>query len=302
MEDKIKRFNTYLNSLPFDEMQTINEEELKKTEEDFKQFKKAFLNKECNFCGNTFTHFSIKKPCFHWLLNETKGFKPRKHFPLLYTEKSFIQINTYLRWVANSGDAWAMNINDLKEEQTQGKIIEETIRHKETEWSFSCSKNDYDGHKNRTEGQTPHYHFQMRVNGQVVISYGAFHIPFTDYDLFMIDVRRGKFDRLIGGHNHSAGMQSIYDVFTPEQLLDAMKKSSNADDRKKQFRLQTVITAEKGTTISGDKIYELMEEHKRTGIPMAKLIQKLKNVSYTTTITPGKAVPEMTPRTVRKKR
>ena len=96
-------------------------------------------------------------------------------------------LSCYLRWVANE-DAKALGINDLREEGT-GKFIEETIRYKQFEWSFSCSQNDYEGHKtNSPDLQKPHYHFQMRINRRSFIKYNDFHVPFTEHDL--VDMRR----------------------------------------------------------------------------------------------------------------
>lgn len=296
MEDKrdYKKFNELLNSIPLEEMQKRNDEELDKTKKDFEEFQIALAQGKCNFCGYPLTHFSERKPCFHWLLAKTKGFK-KKHFPLIFGQKSYHEINPYLRWVANSGNEPVRNINDLVEEKSSSKIIEESIRYKNVEWSFSCSQGDMEGHKNAHEGQMPHYHFQMKVNGLVVINYSGFHVPFSEYDHFCFAVARGEFDRLRGGHIEGAGMQAFYDQFSPEEILDRMV-ATDGDDDKAPFHTQTLVTADEGTTISGDDIADIMEEHKRTKVPIAKLIRRLKNVTAVSYITPGPGVPEIAAR------
>ncbi|MFA5841883.1 MAG: hypothetical protein WC835_02910 [Candidatus Paceibacterota bacterium] len=293
-EQKYKKFNKLLNEIPLEELHARNDEELAKSKKDFENHKALLSQDKCYYCGYSISHFSDSKPCFHWLL-KPKGFK-KKHFPILYQQKSFHQIESYLRWTANC-IVPLYNINDLVEERSPSKIIEETIRYKNIEWSFSCSKNDMRGHASSHEGTVPHYHFQMKIDGQVVINYNSFHIPFSDYDHFCFAVESGKFDRLKGGHIEGAGMQTLFDRFTPEELLDLMKKSPDDDESKMQYNIQTMLTADEGTTMSGDDIADIIDEHNKTGVPIAKLIRKLKNVSATSIITPGPGVPEIAART-----
>lgn len=294
-QKRYEKFNEYLNSIPLDELQKKNEEELGKTQRDFEEFCAALAQGNCSFCGYSLTHFSERKPCFHWLLYQARGFKPRKHFRLLYEQKSYHQINPYLRWAANA-ESPVRNINDLAEDRPRGKVIEETIKYKNIEWSFSCSEGCLRGgrHKNSRGEPVPHYHFQMKLNGNVIISYGQFHIPFSDYDHFCFAVARGEFDRLRGGHIEGVGMQGLYEHMTPEELLNAMIAADDEDTA--QFRTQTLVTADEGTTISRSDLADLFEEHKRTKVPMAKLMQRLKNVSAQTYITPGPGVPEIAAR------
>ena len=136
----------------------------------------------------------------------------------------------------------------------------------------------------------------MKKNGLVVIKYNNFHIPFTDYDQFCFAVSRGEFDCLKSGHIESAGMQALYDNFSPEELLNLMKKSPDDDESRMQFNIQTMVQVDQGTTISGSDIAALIKEHNRTGVPMAKLLRKLKNVEATSIITPGPGVPEIAER------
>lgn len=290
-DDRIKNFNEYLNSIPLEKLHAEGDKQHKKDEEDFQELKTALAEGRCNYCGNPLSHFSEKKPCFHWLL-KPNGFKKR-HFPLLYEQKSFHQLEAYLRWVANC-DKPMKNINDLIEEKSSSKFIEETIRYKNIEWSFSCSHGDRAGHKDRHEGQMPHYHFQMKVDGNVVINYNGFHIPFDDYDEFSFAVKADKFDRLKARHVQGAGMQAMLDHMSPEEIVDNMRHAENEEDA--ELDVGIMIQADEGTTISGDDIADMIEERKRTGVSMAKLVQRLKNVKVQTVISPGPGVPEIASR------
>lgn len=292
---KISKFNKFLNSLPFEKIKFKNEKEIKKAKKDFEKLKDGLSRGMCSFCGYSLAHFSVNKPCFHWLL-KPNGFK-KKHFPILFKEKSYNQIDAYLRWVANC-DKYIQNINDLKEEKSSNKFIETTIIYKNLEWSFSCSHSDLEGHKNKHKGRLPHYHFQMKVDDNVIINYAGFHIPFSDYDEFCFAVERNDFDRLKSIHTHGAGMQSLKDNLTPEELVDGLKYTE--DESNAQLNTNILIMAEKGSTISGEEITKLLEEREKTGVSMAKLAYKLKNVNIQIFISPGPAVPKIASRKPRK--
>lgn len=289
-KEKYKNFNKILNKISPEEIQRENKKHLAESEEDFKKLKESLLIGKCSYCGYDLTHFSVNKPCFHWLL-KPKGFK-NKHFPLIYKELSFHEMESYLRWVANC-ESPIKNINDLEIEKSSSKIIEETIKYKNLEWSFSCSKSDMTGHKDAYgDGKLPHFHFQMKVDGNVVINYGGFHIPFNDYDEFCFAAKRGEFEKIKACHIHGAGMQTMFDR-SPEELLDIMKKAPGDDESRQQFNISTIITADEGTTISGNDLADIIIEHNNTGVPIAKLIKKLKNVTATSLISPGSGVPEI---------
>lgn len=288
---EIEKFNKYLNDMPIEEFRAKDKMQADKDDQDFKEMKEALARGWCNYCKNPISHFSEKKPCFHWLL-KPKGFKKR-HFPLLFEQKGFHHIEPYLSWAANC-EKPIQNINDLADEKSASKLIEETIKYKNIEWSFSCSNSDRQGHTDKHEGKTPHYHFQMKVDGNVVINYNGFHIPFNEYDEFCFAVKENKFDRLKSGHVHGAGMQALFDHFTPEELIDCMRSAEDEDSA--ELNVNVLIQADEGTTISGDEIADMMKEKKRTGVSIAKLAQKLKNVRVQTIISPGPGVPEIAAR------
>jgi len=288
-EEKIKRVNEEINKIPEDIFYAKNKAQAEQDEKDFQGLKDALTQDKCYYCGNPLTHFSVHKPCFHWLLWRANGLR-KKHFWLLFQSVSYHQLDAYLRWVANT-DVPIRNINDLAEEKNPSKFIETTIKYRNLEWSFSCSRGDFQGHKDRREGRCPHYHFQMKRDGNIVINYNAFHISFNDDDDFYFAVERGEFDRIKAGHVHGAGMQTMMENFSPQEIIDSIKNAG--DESVAQFRVQTLVRAEEGTTILGDDLVDIMKESKETGIPISKLIQKLKNVKIQSFISPGPAVPEI---------
>ncbi len=291
-EDRIKRYNEYLNKIPLAEIQENAAIQAERDAKDFQSLKESLAEGKCFYCKNPLTHFSQKKPCFHWLLWKAPGLK-KKHFEILFNQKSYHELDAYLRWVANT-DVPIRNINDLVEEKSSKKFIETTIRYKNLEWSFSCSYGDLQGHKDKYKGQVPHFHFQMKKDCNVVINYNYFHILFKDYDEFSFAIKRGEIDRLKAGHVHGAGMQTLLENMNPDKLIDSMRGTNSEEDA--QFKVDTLLVAEEGTTISGDEIANLFEERKKTGESMAKLVRKLKNVKIKTIIAPGPGVPEIASR------
>jgi len=273
------------------QIRKINKRIRKETGREFKDFKTSLRKDECYLCGLKFSSFNIDKPCIHWLLRP-EGFK-KKHFPSVYKKFDYFQIQAYFRWLANS-EVPFRNINDLVEEKSLSKIIENTIKYKNLEWSFSSSPGDYSGHKFRFHGRFPHYHFQMKINGKIFIRYSDFHIPFIDKDLWTFKVKQGQIKGLEYTFGYGVGMQELLDNFSPEEILNLV--STTDDYSKSPLNLTTIIKANSGKTISGDEVANLIKEGKRTGIPLAKLIRKLKNVKAQTIITPGEGVPQISGR------
>lgn len=299
MNNKFKDLNDYLNSLSEEEIEKKNRKQIDEDNTEFECLKSALESGNCYYCGNSLTHFSDSKPCFHWLL-KPKGFK-KKHFPLLYSIKGFHEIQAYLRWVANSNIPFK-NINNLREERDSSKIIEETIKYGDFEWSFSCSKNDFKGHEGSYEGGHPHYHFQMKVGGDVMINFNGFHLPFNENDEFAFAVKDNMFEKIKGGHLHGAGMQEFFDNLSPEEIIDNAEGGKIIDEEDAVVRFSTILTADEGTTISGDEIADLMEESRRTKTPMAKLVRRIKNASAKTIVYPSPSIPDIAKRNKNRKK
>ena len=100
--------------------------------------------------------------------------------------------------------------------------------------------------------------------------------------------------QILGSGPHGASMQTMFDSLSPEEIVDNMVYSENKEDG--LFDVGIMLKADEGSTISMDEVLALMEERKKTGTPMAKLVQKLKNVSAEIIISPGPGIPEIAKR------
>lgn len=265
------------------EIEAINRRTTEKTKRDFDRFRLAFHKGQCAICKQALNSFSEEAPCMHWLLNPP-GFR-KKHFPLIYKNFNYTRLDPYLRWIANCHEPFRQ-INDIKDEHTPEKIISTTISYKNLEWSFSCASSDLAG----DEKWVPHYHFQMRINERSFIDYGDFHIPFTDYDLWCIDIKQGKHPFIKYRQLYDMGVGGAMESVDPETLLENMKHAD--DESKGTFDISTIITAKEGKTISDEEIMELIKERKRTGRPIARLVKDRKNLNATVIIAPGEGVPK----------
>ncbi|MGY2440161.1 hypothetical protein [Pseudomonas sp. SDO52101_S400] len=260
-------------------------------------FKHGYERGKCYLCGKDFKTLSRDEPCLHWLLRMGK-FKP-KDIKLIGEKYGYVQIAAYLRWCANQEKPLA-NINDLEEEAPEGKFLSSTIRWKNIEWTFDCSANDLAGHGG-SHSSFPHYHFQMRIEGRQFINFNDYHLPFSDVDLLSFRLRNEpgfNFDFGV----HGAGMSDAMKI-DPELIIENTVVSETEESA--GFGFSTMIMSDAGT-ISGDDIYKMIQESKRTGKSIASLSRKLyendKSVSIETIVSPSDSVPEITARTEMKRR
>lgn len=259
-------------------------------------FRQGYRQGMCYLCGKDFKTISKDSPCLHWLLRQGK-FKP-KDIKLISTDFGYHQIAAYLRWCANEEKLLA-NINDLKGEAPEGKLLSSTIRWKNIEWSFDCSKNDLAGHGG-AHTNFPHYHFQMRIDGRQFINFNDYHLPFSRADLFWFEMAKEPGMHMDFGA-HGAGMQDAVSV-DPGDIVEYAQVSDSEEES--AFHMSTMICAHK-QPIRGEDLAEAMAESKRTGRSMAAILHerfKDAGVSVQTLISPSDAVPTITPRTERDRR
>lgn len=290
----------FLNSLSRAEIDRMNKSVRADSDRVHRKFKRKLKKGKCFLCGRLLTFFHPDQPCMHWLLRP-EGFD-KKHAELVFNKFNYLRIDSYLRWMANS-ESLAGNINDLEEEKNPNKVFEYTIRYKNLEWSFSCGKGDLEGHASAgtKSAQMPHYHFQMRIDGRSFIDYSDLHVPFTEPDLWHLPIILGMVESAGYAHYYGMGMQDAMFRADPEDLLDAMQKSENEDSG--MYRVQTLVEAEPGKTISGDDIADIIKKRQETGVPLAKLVRDMKNVGEATTyIMPGPGVPQQAGRASGKKK
>ena len=283
-------FARSLRSLPEKDRLQGNRVSLEQAKTEHDQFSSKFGQGLCYLCGAPVASFDRAKPCAHWLLNP-KGFK-KSDFPSVTKKFGFFQLESYLRWVANE-DNFARNINDLKDEGT-GKLLESTIRYKDLEWAFSCSESDYLGHATTQHAKHAHYHFQMRIRGYSFIKYNDFHIPFKNTEIHRIEAMRALPDFVERHSFFGAGMNDDLTDATAEYIVKNTVGEGNYDDA--PFKLDTLIVADEGTTISGDALADLIAEAKAKNVTVASLAHKLSNVSVQVHVSPGPGVVEQAAR------
>ncbi len=288
LKSKANEVSRFFQSLSREELKKINEKSFQANDEVYREFKDALKDNKCFLCNDLLTSFVVKNPCMHWLLRPV-GFD-KKHFPLVFRKFNYLRIQSYLRWMANA-EIPVGNINDLEEEKNPKKVIEYSIKYKNLLWSFSCGKSDLNGHFSFNKvARSPHYHFQMQIDGRPFINYGDFHIPFDEEDLWTLPIILGMVPESTWVNDYGMGMQDMMTKIKPEELLNSMSRADDESDG--IYHLSTFVEAELGKTISGSELADLVKKSKERGIPIAKLAKEMKNVgSVKTIISPGPRVP-----------
>ena len=290
-----KDFLKFVENLPLETINDLNLKQLERTKKEYAEFISRLDKNECYLCGTSLDDYKKDIPCLHWLLRPNKI--KQKLVVKAIKSKSYGQINSYLKWLANA-EIKFQNINNLVAERNSNKVIEETIKYKKIQWAFSCSKTDLKGHVNKNHGTKPHFHFEMRINDKIFIKFNKYHFDFTEKDLCDLYVLEKRPEKFKAHSLYGMGMQDLFDEnIDANSIIDNTRKAD--DYQSATFEMQTLLMAPKGKTISGDKIADILKKHKNTGIPLAKLVQSL-NVHQQTLISPGEGVIKMSQRTKRK--
>ena len=295
---KNQDLKTYFNNLGDEFIAEKNRQQDEENKRVHNEFITNLKKGKCFLCGMNMNSFKDSKHCFHWF-TYPKGIR-KKHFES-YLKKpiGFFQLDSYFRWLANS-EVFLTNINDLKEETSATSYLESTFRYKNIEWAFSVGNTDLEGHPAAKVGANPHFHIQMKINDQIFLKFNDFHIPFSDQDLFMIELRKQMGEELI---INQGSLNAGISVLENEELFEELeKKMIRADDESiAPFNRQSIIIAPEGQTISGEILEQAFEESAITKEPVSKIIQRLiKDVKVITQIVPSDAVPKMTKRSGKK--
>lgn len=285
-----------LEQLSPEERDRISIENVRRTSDEYRNFREAFSQRHCYLCDHPLTSFSKTRPCLHWYL-KPKGFK-KNDVPAIAERFGLFQTQTYLRWVANT-QAFAKHINDLTEEGTGTKLIELTIRFRNLEWSFSCAESDYLGHETSQHAKHPHYHLQMRLDQRPFANFNDFHLPLHEDDVLSIETKRRLPNIVKHKFPHGEGMADVLNDDTVEALV--LNSVSSPSEEQASIKLDTIAMADDGATISGDDLYQIIQEAKAKGVTVASVMHKLKNARTQVYVTPGPGVVEQAPRTGRKK-
>lgn len=296
LRNRGKQFASFLEGLSEDERQKGNEAEYLRAKEQHERFKADYAQGNCYLCNKPLISFSKKSPCIHWLL-KPKGFK-KKDIIEVANKYGIFQIQSLLRWYANE-EAFAKNINDLPSEGTGTKIIELTIKYKNIEWSFSCAESDYLGHQKSQHAKHPHYHFQMRIDKRQFIGFNDFHLPLSESDVINMEAMKSKSGLLKEKNTFGVGMK---DLFTEEVIDEVLNSPTNGiDEDEASFSIDSFVSADEGTKIQGEDLYNIIQEAKEKGVSIASLLHKLPNAKTEVSVTPGPGVVEQAPRSRGKK-
>jgi hypothetical protein len=266
-----KYLRQFVDSISPEEIDKQNEKLTKQTIEDYNRFHDLYKKGICNICKGQLSSIDRSIPCSHWLLRPS-GFK-KEDFKSIYQNFGYFRVDSFLRWVANIEGPLFRNINDLEEEKSPSKILEHTIVFKNIEWSFSCTKSDFEGHINSIFGKKPHYHFQMRINGRPFINYNDYHPEFSDNDLWKLTMMQKFPDKFVLKPMHGAGLQYAISEIDEDVILN--KTESTTDPQNETYILETLIQAKPGEKISGETILKLYERSKAEKRSMAGLAKEL---------------------------
>lgn len=294
---KDKDLRKFIESIPQKEVERQTRLQEENNRRVYKNFVKELNDNKCFLCGSQMDKFDESNPCFHWF-TYPNGMKKKYFKNYLKNPLSFFHLDSYFRWLANTEKPIG-NINDLKDETSKTLYLETTIKYKNIEWAFSIGYTDKEGHKSSYKGDMPHYHIQMKVDGRIFLKFKDFHIPFTDEDLFTMELLEQAGDKVTLGYSFGHGIGIIEDEENLQKIDNAM---TVADDQETApFNRQTLIEAAEGQTISGELVQKTIIESKRTKEPIGRILQKyLSDAKVITVITPGEGVPKMTKRSGKK--
>jgi hypothetical protein len=294
---KDKDLKKFIESIPQEE---VERQTLKQDEENkriYKKFIDGLKIGNCFLCGGQMESFDEKRPCFHWF-TYPKGIR-KKHFEkYLENPIGFFKLDSYFRWLANTENPIG-NVNDLKDEISSTSYLETTYRYKNIEWAFSVGHTDIEGHIKSKVGSTPHYHIQMKVDDRIFLNFNHFHIPFSDGDMFIIELLEQAPDKVKMGHSFGYGIGILEDEENIERIDDSLLATDDYENA--PFNRQTLIEMPEGQTISNEQIQKAIAESKRTNKPIGKILQEyFKDAKTLTILGPGEGVPKMTKRSGKK--
>lgn len=286
----------FLESISPEEIEHNNREQLEENQKFFEDFKAAYSKDCCSLCGNRLDYFSKSETCFHWFTMPI-GIKKKDFEDYLSEPIDFFRLESYFRWMA-SMEYPLKNINDLSDEVSESKIKEVTIKFKNIEWALNYGKTDLSGHENSKNANFPHFHLQVQVDNKPFIRFNDFHIPFSDADLFNIEVMKKASDLVDFRYDLGEGMSFIEDPEKLKELDKIMKVADNEDTA--PFHTTSVVQMPDGKTMSGDILEQIFQESRETKIPIRHLVKKYyPEVIVSTQVFPGEGVPEMKKRNKR---
>ena len=117
----------------------------------------------------------------------------------------------------------------------------------------------------------------MRLNGQVFIKFNDFHLRFTDEDLFNLRCNLDPDSPIKQSFgSHGAGMKAAVSI-PLETILNETKSTEKESEG--VYRIQTIIEAEPGKSISGEMIANVVAKSKASGKPMAYYLKDTEHLT-----------------------
>jgi len=145
---------------------------------------------------------------------------------------------------------------------------------------------------------------QIKLNNNIFIKYNDFHLPFHDEDLFYFELFKKHKEYVKHSFGRCAGMQEILNSQKGlENIVDQSTPTEDFEDA--TFRLNTMVMAKDGETISGATIADAIREANKSEKTVTSVMkEKLSdtNTDITTLVFPGDGVPQPQQRTKRKKK
>lgn len=296
LDSDLKKF---FESIPPEIIERQNNLIIQQQEQEYASFQKHLRNESCYICGLKMNEFNENSFCLHWFTYPI-GIK-KKHFEKILKGNlsfGFTNLDAYFRWLANS-ENFIGNINDLKSDTSENSYLETTYKYKNIQWAFSIGNTDLEGHKNSAIASAPHYHIEMKVDGNIFIMFNDFHLKFNDQDLFIIEARKQIPENIITTNDVDAGMSFLEN----EENIDLIKEISEVteDYDNATVNYQSVFIFDKDNPITGEMLQEAMRESKVTKKPIGLILsEKLKSAKSTIIISPGDGVPKMSKRSGKK--
>ena len=272
----------------------VNEEAVasqREANQEFEQFIYHAEKGECYACGKSLKTFSANSPCPHWLLRP-KGVK-KHHILEVLKRDGYHRSAAFLRWFANF-QARSRNINDLLAEGDTKAVFHWSCCFEHRKWSFKCAEGDMKGHEGTKHGCDPHYHIEIRLNGNIFVKFNDFHVPFTDEDMFWFKANSDdEFPVKQGFGIHGSGMQDAMNI-EPEELIKNMRKGTENEEADAVYQVDSFIFSDEG--ISGDVVADAIDASKESGKTIAYHLEQA-NLEPKVVISPANTVPEKSERT-----
>ena len=292
MKYNIRQIEAFAGKLSPDVRRRKMEADHNRIRAEYDRFQKAYREGNCYLCDLPLNQANTRKLCPHWLL-QPQGIKTRDIGQVL-AKFGYFRTQAFLRWLANQ-EGFARNINDLDGERDPSKVMEATIAFRDFEWTFTCAQSDLDGHSTSANAEAPHFHFQMKRGTQIIFGFSGLHCPFTDHDLFKVEIIRSGSSKI--GHHfpHGQGMNDLLHPKMTEALIEQARTPPTPDQA--TIRLQTIVMPMDGKFVVPEELSAILREAQEKDVPFASLVRRLKDkAKIMTVIVPAATVPNITHR------